>query len=81
MSATDTVFAGSIPAVYDRYMVPLIFAPFAAEVGSRAAQWRPGRNLETATGTGVVTKALLDSVPNAQIVATDLNPPMLAVAQ
>lgn len=80
MTATDTIFAGSIPAIYDRYMVPFIFAPFAAQVGIRAAQWRPERILETATGTGVVTKALLDSVPNARIVATDLNPPMLAVA-
>ncbi len=80
MTTTDTVFAGSIPAIYDRYMVPLIFAPYAAEVGKRAAQWLPERILETAAGTGVVTKALLDAVPDAQIVATDLNQPMLEVA-
>jgi len=29
MTATDTDFAGSIPAIYDRYMVPLIFQPYA----------------------------------------------------
>ena len=27
--ARDTVFAGSIPALYDRYLGPLIFAPYA----------------------------------------------------
>ena len=80
MTAADTVFAGSIPATYDRYMVPLLFAHYAEEVGRRAAQWRPERILETAAGTGIVTKALHDAVPNAEIVATDLNPPMLAVA-
>ena len=36
MTATDTVFAGSIPATYDRYMVPLIFAPYAELVADRA---------------------------------------------
>jgi SAM-dependent methyltransferase len=80
MSATDTLFAGSIPATYDRFMVPMLFAPYAAEVAKRAAEWRPGRILETAAGTGIVTKALHQAIPDAQIVATDLNPPMLAVA-
>ena len=32
MSQTDKVFAGSIPENYDRYMVPLIFEPFAADM-------------------------------------------------
>ena len=79
MSA-DTVFAGSIPAIYDRYMVPLVFAPFAEIVAHRAAGLGPGHILETAAGTGVVTHALHRALPDAQIVATDLNPPMLAVA-
>ena len=41
MTATDTVFAGSIPAIYDQYMVPLVFAPYARLVAERAAAWRP----------------------------------------
>ena len=77
MTATDTVFAGSIPAIYDRYMVPLIFAPYARLVAERAAELRPRRILETAAGTGVVTQALHQALPDAQIIATDLNPPML----
>jgi ubiquinone/menaquinone biosynthesis C-methylase UbiE len=80
MTATDTVFAGSIPAIYDRYMVPLIFAPYAELVAKRAAQLGPLRILETAAGTGVVTKALSAAIPDAEIVATDLNEPMLEQA-
>jgi ubiquinone/menaquinone biosynthesis C-methylase UbiE len=77
MTATDTIFAGSIPAIYDRYMVPLIFAPYAQLVAKRAAQLGPLRILETAAGTGVVTEALSLAIPDAEIVATDLNAPML----
>ena len=80
MTATDTVFAGSIPAIYDRYMVPLIFAPYAQLVADRAAALRPRRILETAAGTGVVTEALHHVLPDAHIIATDLNPPMLEQA-
>ena len=80
MTATDTVFAGSIPAIYDRYMVPLIFAPYAALVADRARALAPRRILETAAGTGVVTEALHRALPHAEIVATDLNPPMLEQA-
>jgi ubiquinone/menaquinone biosynthesis C-methylase UbiE len=81
MTATDTVFAGSIPAIYDRYMVPLIFAPYARLVAERAAALQPRRILETAAGTGVVTEALHRALPAADITATDLNAPMLDQAE
>ena len=74
---TDTIFAGSIPAIYDQYTVPLIFAPYAKLVAERAAGFKPGRILETAAGTGVLTEAIHRSLPNAEIIATDLNQPML----
>ena len=80
MTATDTVFAGSIPGLYDRYLGPLLFEPYAAEVARRAAAFKPKRILEVAAGTGIVTEALHSAVPNAEIVATDLNPGMLDVA-
>ena len=38
------------------------------------------RILETAAGTGVVTQALHEALPDAEIIATDLNEPMLEVA-
>ena len=80
MAAQDTVFSGSIPAIYDRFMVPLVFAPYAEEVAKRARGFMPGHILETAAGTGVVTDALHRALPDAEIVATDLNPPMLEEA-
>ena len=80
MATTDTVFAGSIPSIYDRYMVPLLFEPYAEIVAERAKSLRPKRVLETAAGTGIVTAALQAALPNAEIVATDLNQPMLDVA-
>jgi ubiquinone/menaquinone biosynthesis C-methylase UbiE len=80
MRNTDTVFAGSIPAMYDRYMVPLLFRPFAQVAAERAKQLAPRRILETAAGTGVLTEALHQVLPEADITATDLNPPMLEQA-
>ncbi|HET9335883.1 MAG TPA: class I SAM-dependent methyltransferase [Sphingomicrobium sp.] len=80
MTSSDTVFAGSIPAIYDRLMVPMLFESYAADVAERAKSYSPRDILETAAGTGVVTQALHRALPDARIVATDLNPAMLEVA-
>ena len=81
MSETDKVFAGSIPENYDRYMVPLIFEPFAADIAQRAASLSPNVVLETAAGSGVVTRALAPRLPRgARYIVTDLNQPMLDYA-
>lgn len=77
-SDTDKVFAGSIPRVYETYLVPLLFEPYAADLVNRLASRSPGRVLEVAAGTGVVTRALASVLPErVSIVATDLNQPML----
>jgi len=81
MKDQERRFVGSVPASYDRLMVPLIFQPYADELARRVRQLQPQRILETAAGTGVVTQSLHEAVPDAEIVATDLNPPMLEVAQ
>lgn len=80
MAVADSAFTGSIPALYDRLLGPLLFEPFADEVGRRAASFNPERILETAAGTGIVTAALVEAVAEAEIIATDLNPAMLDVA-
>lgn len=80
MKLTDAAFSGSIPGLYDRYLGPLLFEPYAEEVARRAAALQLGRILETAAGTGIVTQALHRAMPAADIVATDLNPAMLDVA-
>lgn len=80
MADSDTAFAGSIPALYDRYLGPLLFEPYAEEVARRARAFMPHRVLETAAGTGIVTEALHRALPDTEILATDLNPAMLEVA-
>jgi len=77
-SNTDKVFAGSVPKIYDEYLVPLIFEPYAVDLAQRLVTRPLGRVLEIAAGTGVVTRALAYVLPaNVSIVATDLNQAML----
>ena len=76
--ATDKVFAGSIPKLYDTYLVPLIFEPYAADLIARLRSGRLSKVLEVAAGTGVVTRAMASGLPDGvSIVATDLNQAML----
>jgi ubiquinone/menaquinone biosynthesis C-methylase UbiE len=78
MVATDKLFAGSIPEIYDRLLVPLIFESCALDLAKRVAKADPGDVLETAAGTGVLTRAIASRLAaHAHIVATDLNQPML----
>ena len=82
MVATDKVFAGSIPEMYDRLLVPLIFEPYATDLAVQLAKADPKRVLEVAAGTGVVTRALAARLPaQTRLVVTDLNPPMLEYAK
>ena len=74
----DKVFAGSVPKVYETYLVPLIFEPYAVDLVSRLGSRPLSRVLEIAAGTGVVTRALASTLPkDTGIVATDLNQPMI----
>ncbi len=55
------------------------FDPYADFVAERAARLQPARILETAAGTGVVTRAMREAVPQADIIASDMNPGVLEV--
>jgi ubiquinone/menaquinone biosynthesis C-methylase UbiE len=78
MVASDKLFAGSIPEIYDRLLVPLIFESYALDLANRLAKTDPRNVLETAAGTGVLTRAIASRLPGGtRIVATDLNQPML----
>ncbi|GAB4011184.1 class I SAM-dependent methyltransferase [Nocardioides ultimimeridianus] len=76
---TDTAFTGSVPEQYERLMVPLIFDEPARHLAAAVAALAPADVLETAAGTGVVTR-LLEPVVR-RLVATDLNEPMLRAAE
>ena len=80
-SSVDRRFAGSIPQMYEQYLVPLIFEPYAAELAERLQGRHLDKVLEVAAGTGVVTRRLAHCIPAAcELVATDLNQPMLEQA-
>jgi ubiquinone/menaquinone biosynthesis C-methylase UbiE len=81
MAESDKVFAGSIPKFYDTLMVPLIFEAYAANMAELVAALSPRAVLETAAGSGAVTRALAPKLgPDARYVVTDLNQPMLDYA-
>ena len=78
MTESDKVFAGSMPELYDTYLVPLIFEAYAKDLAERAAALAPKTVLETAAGSGVVTRALASRLASdASYTVTDLNQPML----
>lgn len=82
MSGEDAAFAGSIPQIYDECLVPVLFVPFARDIARTAKEvWSGGEVLEIAAGTGAVTAPLAAALPDARIVATDLNADMVARAQ
>jgi ubiquinone/menaquinone biosynthesis C-methylase UbiE len=80
MTAADSAFSGSIPALYHERLGPLLFEPYAWDIAKRTAALRPARILETAAGTGIVTGALMREAGKAEIVATDLNQAMIDIA-
>lgn len=55
--ADGRTFVGSVPDIYDRLMVPMIFTAPAASLAAAVAERRPARILETAAGTGALTRA------------------------
>ncbi|HUI95413.1 MAG TPA: methyltransferase domain-containing protein [Xanthobacteraceae bacterium] len=83
MFAQAARFAGdAVPAHYDRGLGPHLFVDYAADLAQRTAAAWPGRVLEIAAGTGILTRALRDALPaRTALVASDLNPPMLEIAR
>jgi ubiquinone/menaquinone biosynthesis C-methylase UbiE len=79
MQRGDTVFAGSVPELYDAHLGPLLFDPYAQDIAKRARADPARRVLETAAGTGRVTRALAEAMPDTRITATDLNAGMIAL--
>jgi SAM-dependent methyltransferase len=72
-----TDFSEQMPDTYDRLLVPMLFAPYAADLGARVAQLAPARVLEVAAGSGALTRELAARLPSADLLATDLAQPML----
>ena len=58
MADGDTQFVGSIPELYDSYLVPLIFESYADDLAIRIAELSPKSVLEIAAGSGVVSRSV-----------------------
>lgn len=77
-----TAFAGPVPENYDRYLVPILFEPYADDLVARLKDLRMANLLEIGCGTGVVTRRLRDALPaSVEMFATDLNRAMVTLAQ
>src|SRR6266508_3536946 len=73
--------AGSAAEIYERALVPAVFAPWAPLVVALANPQPGERVLDIACGTGVVARLAAERVGLAgNVVGLDLNPGMLAVA-
>lgn len=82
MKQDVTTFNGSVPQNYEDYLGPFLFEGYAAELAGRIGGNEIHRVLELASGTGRLTRHLLDKLPvTTQIIASDLNPDMLQVAK
>ncbi len=77
-SSSDVGFTGSVPTVYDTYLVPMIFEFYARDMATRVLNTGATRVLEVAAGTGAVTRDMASILPSeVSITATDLNQAML----
>ncbi|MEQ1592441.1 MAG: class I SAM-dependent methyltransferase [Thiobacillaceae bacterium] len=78
MPETNARFLGTIPELYDRHLGSVIFEPYAADMARRVTLAVTGPVLEVACGTGILTQQLRTQLPpSTQLVATDLNQPMI----
>jgi ubiquinone/menaquinone biosynthesis C-methylase UbiE len=75
-------FGGSAPENYERYFVPVIPAPLAAELLDAVAPRLGERVLDVACGTGIVARLAAERVgPTGKVTGIDLTPGMLEVAK
>lgn len=82
MTSQASRFIGNIPENYDKGLGPRIFFDYTDELASLVASLDPASVLELAAGTGIVTRRLRDALSaNCEILASDLNAPMLEVAR
>jgi ubiquinone/menaquinone biosynthesis C-methylase UbiE len=82
MAEQHTAFVGTVPPNYDRYLGPILFHRFAADLTARVPVSPGVRVLEVACGTGIVTRRLMRRLAGqGTLVATDLNEAMITHAK
>lgn len=79
---TEYTLEGSGPELYEKILVPPLFAPWADDLVNRAHLERGDRVLDVGTGTGIVARRATAIVgPSGSVTALDISPDMLAVAR
>jgi ubiquinone/menaquinone biosynthesis C-methylase UbiE len=82
METNQMTFSGSIPEIYEEYLGPFLFEPFALDLAQRLGNDKEKNVLELACGTGRVTRHLQAHLDESGVLtATDINPEMLTVAR
>jgi SAM-dependent methyltransferase len=76
----DAAWLDEMPEIYDRCLGPAVFEPYARHVARLVGELAPASVLELAAGTGIVTRCLVEALPDAAVTATDLNPAMVGWA-
>jgi SAM-dependent methyltransferase len=77
-----TVQSSTAAELYERYLVPTLFTPWATDLVALAALQPGERVLDVACGTGAVTRLAAQCVgPTGTVTGLDVTPGMLAVAR
>lgn len=75
-------FTGNMPENYQRYLVPLLFEPYARHLVEVLHMIEEDSVLELACGTGALSRLLRGHLPdNVRLVATDIAPGMIEIAK
>ncbi|MDA0193924.1 MAG: class I SAM-dependent methyltransferase [Bacteroidetes bacterium] len=81
MSEKSVPFEKTIPGVYERYLGPYLYEPYALYVTNKIKD-RPKHVLEIGAGTGRLTNHLAKKIGlDAKLIAIDINPAMLDIAR
>ena len=73
--------SGSLPEMYERFLIEPIFRPWAAILLGRMALKGDERLLDVACGTGIVARIASQHLRRGAVIGVDLSPLMLGIAK
>ena len=74
-------FRGSFAEVYDRYLVPMDFAPHGRRLAENVASLASRHVLDTGAGTGVVTRELARILPSDRYNTREKQTPLCRLSE
>jgi trans-aconitate methyltransferase len=75
-------FTGSLPEMYERFLVAPVFRPFAQALLDRVGVTDDDRLLDVACGTGIVARLARETIGDrVRVVGIDASPGMIAMAK